>query len=317
MPMFDNYLSGLQDWRDKAESNLRGEKSWLALLELFWFDHGANSFGSHPSNAIVFPKGKSPEHIGTFELKAGVVHLHPQPGISITVDGKDANDTVLKPDVSGEPSEMQVDGLVMMVVQRGERFGLRVWDHNNPRRKNFPGRIWYDPSESYLAQARFSTYEPTREIPITNILGDTSDTPLAGYVQFDLDGHANRLDALESAGGRLFIIFKDQTSQQETYPAGRYLYTDAPSDGKVLLDFNRAYNPPCAFTDFATCPLPPYQNHLPYGLKPANGLRSLLDNTRSHYLNKRPALSGACSLIGLPSAIPLERVRRQLRQLLA
>lgn len=262
--MFDNeYLSELENWREEAETNLRGKESWLALLGLFWFDEGLNSFGLLPSNDVVFPKDGLPDRIGAFDLKDGKVHLHVETGVSVTVDGDDAKDLELKADVSGEPSEIRLDSLVMNVVQRSERFGLRVWDHDNPRRNKFLGRTWYEPEESYLVQARFSTYEPSREIPITNILGDTNDTLLAGYVEFEVDGQAISLDALEGASGRLFIIFKDQTSDNETYPAGRYLYTEAPQDGKVVLDFNRAYNPPCAFTNFATCPLPPTQNHLP------------------------------------------------------
>ena len=261
--LFDaDYLSSLKDWRAEVEANLRGEESWLALLGLFWFEQGANRFGSHASNDIVFPIDNLPDYLGTFELRDGQAHLQVQPGVSITVDGKVSNNMVLKPDVSGEPSEIRVDSLVMIVVQRGERLGLRVWDHNNPRRTKFPGRTWYEPGENYLAPARFSTYQSAKEIPITNIFGDTNDTLLAGYVEFELNGRSLRLDALESDHGRLFIIFKDETSQKETYSAGRYLHTAAPQDGKVLLDFNRAYNPPCAFTDFATCPLPPRQNHL-------------------------------------------------------
>ncbi|MCH7663205.1 MAG: DUF1684 domain-containing protein, partial [Chloroflexi bacterium] len=207
--MFDaDYLSGLQDWRAEAEINLRGEESWLALLGLFWFEQGANRFGSHASNDVVFPIDNLPHYLGTFELSDGQVHLQVQPGVSITVDGKDAKDIDLKPDVSGEPSEIHVDNLAMMVVQRGERFGLRAWDHDNPRRTKFPGRIWYEPGEDYLVSARFSTYQPAKEIPITNILGDTNDTLLAGYVEFEFDGRALRLDALESDHGHLFIIFK-------------------------------------------------------------------------------------------------------------
>jgi hypothetical protein len=262
-----NYLTELQEWRQQADSNLRAEQSWLALVGLFWFEEGENRFGGHHSNAVHLSMEALSDHIGTFELISEKVILSVEPGISVTVDGEEVTEQELKPDVSGQPSEIRVDSLVMVVVQRGERFGLRVWDQNNPRRKKFPGRIWYEPTGSFQIQAHFSTYDPPKEIPITNILGDTSDAPLAGYVEFALGRQENRLDALEVADDRLYIIFRDLTSKGETYPAGRYLYTEAPQDGTLLLDFNRAYNPPCAFTDFATCPLPPPQNCLPFRIE--------------------------------------------------
>lgn len=258
------YLAEIQEWRQQLEIDLRGKQSWLALVGLFWFEEGENRLGAHPSNNLHIPNKTLPDHIATFDLKSQKVKILIDPGASTTVDGKKATGQELSPDVSGQPSEIRADSLVMIIVQRGERLGLRVWDQDSPRRKKFTGRKWYQPSESLLIQANFSTYHPPKEIPITNVLGDTSDATLAGYIEFEMGGRERRMDALEGADGRLFIIFKDLTNESETYPAGRYLHTEAPQNGKVTLDFNRAYNPPCAFTDFATCPLPPPQNHLSF-----------------------------------------------------
>src|SRR6516162_5455203 len=150
----------------------------------------------------------------------------------------------------------------MFVIQRANRFGIRLKDKNSATRKAFSGLKYFPVQEQYRVEARFLPYDPPKKIAVPNILGDTEEEPSPGYVEFTLSGQKCRLDPV-SAGDELFFIFRDLTSGKETYPSGRFLYTDMPKNGEVVLDFNKAVNPPCAFTPFATCPLPPKQNHLP------------------------------------------------------
>lgn len=163
----EGYLTELQNWRQQLDDTLRGEQSWLALVGLYWLEQGKNSFGSHDSNDVVFPDGSTPKHLGDFELRDERVYLHVEHGNGILVDGEQVVDQELKLEGFDQPSEINVGSLTMIVVQRGERFGLRVWDRNNPRRKTFPGRIWYEPDESHLVKTTISTYDPPREMPIT------------------------------------------------------------------------------------------------------------------------------------------------------
>ncbi|MBW8012876.1 MAG: DUF1684 domain-containing protein [Chloroflexi bacterium] len=185
------------------------------------------------------------------------------PDGNLSAVGEAVGEFELKPDISGSPTKLVIRDLVMILVQRGERLGIRLWDKNNSKLKEFKGRSWYAPDYSFRFQARYLAYDPPKIISIVDILGDTHEAAHPGKVTFNLDGEEYSLDAGEGSDGGFFITFKDATSQQETYPPGRYLVTSAPQNGIVDLDFNRAYNPPCAFTDFATCPLPPAQNILP------------------------------------------------------
>lgn len=259
-----DYLTDLQGWRQKLDTNLRTEVGWLSLAGLFWLEQGENSFGSDLSRNVVLPKGTAPKLVGSFVLEGGIVTVKSLPDAHLTADGQDVGELELQPDVSGSPTELEIQDLVMIVVQRGERLGIRLWDKNNPKLAAFKGRNWYTPKAAFRFQAQLLAYEPPKIIPISDILGDTHDAPHPGKVSFSLEGEEYSLDAGEGSNGGFFITFKDKTSQQSTYPSGRYLITSAPQNGIVDLDFNRAYNPPCAFTEFATCPLPPPQNILPF-----------------------------------------------------
>jgi uncharacterized protein (DUF1684 family) len=150
----------------------------------------------------------------------------------------------------------------MFVIQRGNRFGVRLKNKNSESRKTFTGLKYFPVNDAYRVVAKFVPYDPPMTIAVPNILGDTEQEPSPGYVEFMLNGQKCRLDPV-SEGDELVFIFRDLTSGKETYPSGRFLFTAMPKNGEVALDFNKAVNPPCAFTPFATCPLPPKQNHLP------------------------------------------------------
>ncbi len=200
--------------------------------------------------------------VGVFEFQSGSVTFQAALGAEVTLDGKSVITTPLKTDVPGPPDLLRVRDLTMLVIQRGNRFGIRVKDKNSEARRAFNGLRYFPVNPRFRIEARFAPYEPVKTIAIPNILGQIDKETSPGYVVFNLGAREYRLTPVNS-GDMLFFIFKDLTSGRETYPAGRFLFTDLPKDGKVVLDFNKAVNPPCAFTEFATCPLPPEQNHLP------------------------------------------------------
>ena len=253
-------------YRDDREARLQREDGWLTLVGLFWLDPGANTFGSSKANKIVMP-AKMPAQMGTLNVADGRVMLTPDPSAALSIGGKPVTAPVeLLPDASDNgPTRVDVGGMHFLVIKRGGRLGIRVRDPENPARVHFKGLDYYPADPRWRVTARLEPHDPPKKIPITNIVGMTSEEVSPGSLVFDLNGKTYRLDPiLEEGSDELFIIFRDGTSRDATYPAGRYLYAAAPgSDGKVIVDFNKAYNPPCAFTPFATCPLPPLQNRLP------------------------------------------------------
>ena len=260
-----SYEQELESWKAKRLASLKSDDGWLTLIGLFWFKEGENRFGSDPSNEIVLPDGKVPALAGTFRLASGRVTLEAKPDAKITSKGRPVTTLELKSDEDGEPTLLELGSLSFHVVKRGERLGLRVKDRDNPARAAFKGTEYFPAERKWVVSARFEPYDPPKKVPIVNVLDMTTEEISPGALAFEVDGRPYRLEALKEQGSeQFFIIFADQTSGKETYPAGRYLYADPPgADGVVRLDFNRAYSPPCAFTKYATCPLPPSQNRLP------------------------------------------------------
>ena len=259
-----SYEQELERWKAKRLAGLKSEDGWLSLVGLFWFKEGENRFGSDPSNEIVLPEGKVPPQAGTLRLAGGRVTLEAKPGSGIKSGGQDVTTLELKSDEDGAPTMLELGSLSLHVVKRGERLGLRVKDRENPARAAFKGTDYYPADRKWVVDARFEPYQPPKQVPILNVLGMETEETSPGALAFEVDGRPYRLEALKEKGEeQFFIIFADQTSGKETYSAGRYLYADPPgADGRVTLDFNRAYSPPCAFTKYATCPLPPQQNRL-------------------------------------------------------
>ena len=257
------YRGEIQKWRKNYEANLRQDNGWLTLAGLFWLKEGNNRFGAGLGNDIVLPEGSAPEKAGTFIFHHGNTRLLAQHGVPVLLNGKPVlAEMPLKPDTTGQPDRIALGRLSMIVIQRGSRHGIRLWDNANRARRDFRGTHWFPVTESHRLTARFVSYPQPKMIPIVNVLGDIDPNPSPGYAEFEIDGKPCRLEPVLE-GNELFFLLKDLTSGKQTYPAGRFLYTDLPKDGKVILDFNKAHNPPCAFTAFATCPLPPRQNYLP------------------------------------------------------
>ena len=255
-----SYEESIQKWRRGLEAELRADDGWLTVIGLFWLKEGPNRVGTDPTSDIVLPKGSGPPRVGVFHFTKGHTTLEVEAGVPVLLNGRPAGTGALRPDAD----KVALGDLTMFVIKRAERFAIRLRNRNSALRKTFEGRVWFPVRASYRVIGRFVPYTPPRQIPILNVIGDVEPQPSPGYVVFSLNGRELRLDPIAEPGARqLFFILKDQTAGAETYPAGRFLYADLPKDGRVELDFNKAINPPCAFTPFATCPLPPKQNQLP------------------------------------------------------
>ena len=257
------YAQEIETWRKERFEGLKKEDGWFSLVGLFWLQPGENRFGSDPENRVIFPEGRAPAVAGTLIREGEAVRVKVEPGVTVTSDGQPVTEMALKPDITGEPTVLQIGSLSFHVIQRGDRLGVRVKDSKSEALAAFHGLEYFPLQPAWKVTARFEPYNPPKQVPIPNILGDVEDSPSPGAVVFDWNGKTYRMDALQGGkDGSLFLIFADQTNGKETYGAGRFLGTEPPKDGKVVVDFNTAYNPPCAFTAFATCPLPPSQNRL-------------------------------------------------------
>jgi uncharacterized protein (DUF1684 family) len=259
------YVAKVEQFRREREKTLQADDGWVALAGLFFLKPGSNTFGSAPENDIRLPSG-APARAGVFLLEGETVRVQGEASANLRSHG--APVTVpqeMKPDTSGVRDVVTLGPLTLQVIKRGGRAAIRLWDNKSASRAAFKGLVWYPVDEAYRVTARFVPYVPPRTIKITSVLGYTQDMPCPGYVTFTLRGHDLRLEpVLEEPGAEeLFFMLHDETSGSTTYGAGRFLYTSLPKDGAVILDFNEAYSPPCAFTRFATCPLPPPQNRLP------------------------------------------------------
>jgi hypothetical protein len=248
-------------WHQKRIASLTSENGWLSLVGLHWMKEGDNRFGSAPDNDFVFPEG-TPAHIGTLTRKGGKVTLAVQPGVSLTRAGQPFTGGELG-DSENDKDVLALGTLRFYVIRRGERLGLRVKDSEAPARKQFHGIPTWPVSAAWRIEARFEPAATPRKMAVPNVLGTVEEMPSPGTLVFKVGEQEYRLDPVQEPGDeKFFIIFADQTNRSESYGAGRFLYADPPKDGKVVLDFNRAYNPPCAFSAYATCPLPPPQNRL-------------------------------------------------------
>jgi uncharacterized protein (DUF1684 family) len=254
----NDYPTSIENWRHAYEAGLRAPAGWLSVAGLFWLHDGANRAGSDPQSDIVLP-ASAPRSAATFEFHAKVTSIKPAPGVHILVNGKPSAGQSLRPDISEHPDVVGLGNLTMTVIERGPRTGVRLRDPDSAARRQFSGLHWYPIDERYRVHARWHPYNPPRKIPITNVLGMTEDDTTPGYAEFELGGKTWRLEPTVE-DNTLFFTFRDQTAGKDTYPSGRFLNTDMPGNGEVVIDFNKAHNPPCAFTSFATCPLPPRQN---------------------------------------------------------
>jgi len=258
-------------WRAQRATSLQAPEGWLSLIALGWLQEGDNSFGS-ADDCRVQIAGKGPAHIAIVRLEKGSLRLLPSAAgfpKDLMVDGQPAKEQALLADDTDKPSKLTIGTLTIIVIHRDEQFGLRVKDLQAPTRVSFHGLRWYAPDSAYRVHARWVPYNPPKVLDIPTILGTTTHLPAPGAAEFSMDGKTFRLEPVleDPQSTDLFFILRDATSKTTTYGAGRFLYTELPDHGvnqpgELWLDFNRLINPPCAFTPYATCPLPPPQNRL-------------------------------------------------------
>jgi hypothetical protein len=258
------YKAEIEAFRKQRVASLRKDDGWFSLVGLSWLEEGDNAVGSAPKSRVLLPKGKAPEKLGTIRLSKDVATFTAAQGAAVTEGGKPVTTLVLKPDTSGSAPILSHSSLSFFVIKRGARFAVRVRDKDAAALKAFAGVESYPVDPSWRLVAKFEAYQPRKKVEVPNILGTPEMQDSPGAVVFTKDGKSFRLQTLVGgAKGELFLVFGDQTNAKETYGSGRFLHTAPPSaDGTVVVDFNRAINPPCAFTPYATCPLPPAGNRL-------------------------------------------------------
>ena len=260
-----NYHNEIKQWCEKRDSELKSEDSWLSLAGLFWLKDGINTIGSGSANDIKLPNATA-EKVGVVEYKNGVARLSVNQDVRAVSDGNSIKNLDLISDEKGKPTLVELGDVSFTLIKRENRFGIRVRDKNNINRREFKGLNWFQIDKSYRVEADFEAYKELKDVEIPNVLGGVYKMKSPGLLRFKLKGKQYTFEpVLED--DKLFIIFNDLTAKKTTYQAGRFLDTDKPINGKVILDFNEAYNPPCAFTEFATCPLPPPQNRLKIEIK--------------------------------------------------
>jgi uncharacterized protein (DUF1684 family) len=256
------YEKEIENWHEQRIKNLRSENGWLNVSGLFWLQEGDNSIGTLKSDRVRLPEGKAPATLGTIRLKSGVVTADFISDVKISVDGQPFRAGVVFDKSTAVNLTISYGSLRWFVIERNGKYGIRLRDLENEATQNFHGIDRFQVDSSWRIVATLEPAKPGSTIPVVNVLGMTTETPYAGTLNFSRNGRKFSLQATLE-GQELFIVFADSTSGHETYGGGRFLYAKLPPTGnQVVIDFNKAYNPPCAFTEFATCPLPSDHNRL-------------------------------------------------------
>jgi uncharacterized protein len=261
-----DYTNELLRQRTTRAEQLMADRSWLSVSGLFWLQEGENGVGADPNNPVVLVGADIPPHAGSIEMRkkgnSAELWLHVVPGVPMMHNGLPVTEQLLQHDMSPQPDFITLGTLTLLLLKRGDRYAIRLFDTANPARQTFSGLDWYPVDPALRIEADYVPHDPPRTLAIDTVIGDVSQSINPGAVHFTLVGQECRLEA-EARGDKLFFNFRDLTNRDATYPAGRFLYTDVSVRGKVTLDFNQATNPYCAYTPYATCPLPPPQNQLP------------------------------------------------------
>ncbi len=273
----------LTNWRAAHAADLQKPDGWLSLVGLVWLEPGDNSVGSASDNKVRLPES-GPAHVGVLHLEGSTVSLRAPAGgfpAGLLIDGKPAQEQDLHTSSDNDKGNprITIGSLNFYAVNRGDKFALRIKDGHSPALVGFQGLHWYPANSHFVVRAKWIPYNPPKTIKLARMVGAAYDAPVPGAAEFRLDGKTYRLEPVteDKPPVKLFFILKDTTSATKTYGACRFLYTPLPSGGldkpgELVLDFNHLENPPCAYTPFATCPLPPRGNRLPIAL-PVGELR--------------------------------------------
>ncbi len=262
-----DYVKAIEKWRSDEETNLKKENGWLTLAGLFWLKDGVNTVGAGPQFDVQLTDNFKQGTFGEIDFRDGVAKLKVADGVEATCDNKPVSTIDLISDEKGKPTEIRVGSQMFYLIRREDRFGIRLKDNQSRARLAFKGLNWFPVDESYRVPAHLEALPEPKELMVPNVLGGHFKMKSPGRLRFSLHGQEYSLQPVLNDDGSLFIIFRDATNSSETYSAGRFLDADKPVDGKTTLDFNKATNPPCAFTPYATCPLPPEGNDLPVAIR--------------------------------------------------
>jgi uncharacterized protein len=257
------YEKSVQEYRTKLETSLKSDTGWLTVAGLHWLKPGDTTVGSDPKNGFVLPTGKAPAELGLFRFDGKKVVLKVK-GSGVAVNGKPFTEGPIQDDgADKKPDLITVGDLTMTVIDRGGKIGIRLRDKTSKYRKEFTHRSWYPVKAEYKVNGKFLPYAVAKKLRVPTVIdGVVEEHESPGEIEFALNGATHKAQVLKAGEGQLWLIFRDRSSGKATYAACRYLYGELNKDNSVSFDFNKAYNPPCAFTPFATCPLPPRQNSL-------------------------------------------------------
>lgn len=258
----DEYVSQVRRWQEQRQENLRKEDGWLTLAGLFWLHPGENRFGAAPDNELVFPQG--PPHLGSLIYENSRLRLVSTTGVQI--EGQDVHEREVDLKEKEGATVMRFGSLSWFLIWRDGRLGVRLKDSQSPVLRNFTGMQYFPIDPSWRVEGRFEPYHEPKQVRIPSVVAGVEEVARCpGDLVFQRAGQTYRLQAqAESGQSGFFVVFGDRTNGHQSYGGGRFLSVDAPDpQGRVVLDFNRAYSPPCVFTPYATCPLPPTRNRLP------------------------------------------------------
>ena len=258
----NDYRHCLEAWKARRIASLKGETGYLNLAGLFWLRSGVNTFGSGAGNDLKFPAAAMPE-MGTFELGENGVVMNLHSGVDVRMDGSPVSRVQMADDTSENPGVVTFDSLTWSIIRRDDRFAVRLRDLEHPVLRTFPPIDYFPTDQNLRVEARLQRYERPRIVRFDTVIEGLDYNPTSpGLLRFEIGGQSFELEAY-NAGDEFLLVFGDATTGRETYPAGRFLYASNPDeDGVVVLDFNTAQNPPCAYNDFATCPVASPRNRL-------------------------------------------------------
>ena len=264
----DKWLAEEAAWRAERDREMRSEESWLTIAGLFWLDEGENTFGASSSNRIELPPGSAPSLGGKFIRKGEKITVEAAPGVSLYCGGKQIARMTIRAGDSTSPDTLTLGDLRMWVIRRGDRYAVRLRDLNAPAFKDYKGLNYFPPSAAFRIEAIFAPYSSPKNIEVEAKIVKRSKLISPGTLKFLWEGREYEFIAFDDEErGTCFLVFADETNAAGTYDGGRFLDFKVDAGHKAVLNFNHAYNPPCAFTAFATCPLPPAQNRFPFRLE--------------------------------------------------